>query len=644
MDDKNEYAAFRIPQRETTSANEPTQPVAVKPVYAATQFSANFAEIEIGAPPFPNTLHSAHNAPYPAPNAPHSDLNASHSDSNAPYSVPYASYPDSNTPLSFLNAPRSTLITKVPQAQPIQPRISDPIREKFYEMRRLASNKPFARNDSELFYRQAKFMEEFTDDYEPVSGFNMYYPYYQHMGYDYLRTYFTWRTKVRRGEIQPISLSYIFLYIYELLSGIGTDSPADGLSKLLAIWDTFSKENPTIEKYLPKWLKDYHIFYVLPQSFSEFAEERRLQRYYSLTLLFADNTENKLGLWNGVSGYDVESSKFYKEGNEELFSNCFNAVYSGIQDFCVKRNTRFEDLLIYSVSRRSPWQPFKQALFGNRVRQTDREVIISEYERYYCKNSEWTANLPIYYSSQKDFVGYIIKKTEACLRQAVNYKYKLVAEIKPGGKPFMELKRPAAKRAELDKVIEKAVADFYRDLTRTVVEVDFHNLARIRREAKGTQDSLLVPEDELHDRSAQLKEEKGGAATSAATPATTPAATQAPTPASTPDHDEEATGTAIHSDTQQSEPAELTMSYSDGWKALKGALTDIERKALFITLQGVVSIKAFADENSIMLEVLADCINEKAADCIGDSILELEDEMIIYDEYREEIVRMVGAV
>jgi len=255
-------------------------------------------------------------------------------------------------------------------------------------------------------------------------------------------------------------------------------------------------------------------------------------------------------------------------------------------------------------------------------------VLISKYERYYCKNGEWTANLPIYYSSQKDFVGYIIKKTEACLRQAVNYKYKLVAEIKPGGKPFMELKRPAAKRAELDKVIEKAVADFYRDLTRTVVEVDFHSLERIRREAKGTQDSLLVPEDEMNDQSAPIKEGSGGAAT------------QAPIP----NHYEELTGAGIHSDTQQSEPAELTMSYSDGWKALKGALTDIERKALLITLQGVVSIKAFADENSIMLEVLADCINEKAADCIGDSILELEDEMIIYDEYREEVVRMVGAV
>jgi len=84
----------------------------------------------------------------------------------------------------------------------------------------------------------------------------------------------------------------------------------------------------------------------------------------------------------------------------------------------------------------------------------------------------------------------------------------------------------------------------------------------------------------------------------------------------------------------------LTMSFADGWKALKEALTDIERKALSIALLDKKSIKAFADENGIMLEVLADRINEKAADYIGDSILEIDEEMMIYDEYRENIAEM----
>ena len=487
-----------------------------------------------------------------------------------------------------------------PAAEPIKPRIIDPIREKFYEMRKLASARPFARSDSELFYRQARFMEDFTDTYEGNANFNMYFPYYQNMGYDYLRTYFTWRTKVRNGDMEQTSLSYIFLYIYELLSGIGTENPTDGLSKLLLVWNTFSKEHPPIEKYLSKWFKDYFVFYELPDSFSDFIEEHKLQKYYSLTLLFDESVENKLELWNSISGYDVTNSKFYKEDNEQLISDCFDMVLAAIQKFCTARNTRFEDLLIYSVSRRSPWQPFKQALFQSRAKQTDREIKLSEFERYYCKHGEWTANLPIYYSSQKDFIGYIIKKTEACLRQEVKYKYKLVADIRAGMKPFRELQRPAAKRAELDKIIEKAVSDFYINLNRIAVKVDHTNLARIRDEALETQEQLIVTEEDVASVAGTCQENR---------------------PPDIPD-------------------TPVTLSFADGWKALKTALTDIELKALSLALQEGADIKAFADENGIMLEVLADSINEKAADLIGDSLLELDDEIILYDEYRDNIINI----
>jgi len=503
---------------------------------------------------------------------------------------------DGNEALRFFSS--------VAPPQPIKPRIIDPIREKFYEMRKLASVRPFARSDSELFYRQARFMEDFADDYEGNAKFNMYYPFYQNMGYEYLRTYFSWRTKVRSGDIQPTSLSYIYLYIYELLSGIGTSGPEDGLNKLLTLWNDVPFIKPGVEKYLPKWFKDYHIFYELPHSFSNFIEKHSMQRYYSLSLLFDESAENKLEIWNSISGYDITNSKFFKDDNEQLLSDCFDAVLSAVQEFCVKRNTRFEDLLVYSVSRRIPWQPFKQALFGSRAKQTDREIKINEFERYYCKNGQWTANLPIYYSSQKDFVGYIIKKTEACLRNVTNYKYKLVAEMKSGSKPFRELQRPAAKRAELDKVIEQAVIGFYNELNRTVVTVDHINLARIREEALETQGQLIVDEDVEKKCESEVN--------------------------------------ILSTDSRFIEKPPITLSFADGWKALKAALTDVERKALSLALQEGSDIKTFANDHNIMLEVLADSINEKAADCIGDNLLEIDDDIVLYDEYRENVEALCG--
>lgn len=486
------------------------------------------------------------------------------------------------------------------QTEKLQQREIDPIREKFQEMRRLASQRPFARDDAALFYKQAKFMEDFTDDYSGNMGINMYYPYYQHMGYENLRTYFTWRTKARNNELNPTSTSYIFLYIYELLSGIGVSNPSDGLGKLFKIWETYLADNPTIEKYLPMWLKDYHIFYELPHSFFEFVEMHGLEKYYGVTLLLNGKAEKRFELLKGMSGYDVSKSKFLCDGNEELFSNCMGKVLDAVDEFCLKHKHSFEDLIVYSTSKKAVWMPFKKALFGSDMKQADREVLMSEYERYYCKNSVWSANLPIYFSSQKDFVGYVIKKTESCLRNAVGYKYKLIAEMKSGNRPFMELSRMKAKKAGLDKAIERAVESFYRESTRTVVVVDHKNLSRIREEALETQEQLIVDETPpTYDTDATLFVGDGLAR-----------------PAST-----ERTAT---------EP-------EDNWSSLKNALTQTELEALSIALQNGEGIKAFADENGIMLEVLADSINEKATDHIGDGILEVSDGIMIYEEYKGDV-------
>jgi len=500
--------------------------------------------------------------------------------------------------------------------QPIVQKAADPIREKFYEMRRLASDRPFARNDSELFYKQAKFMEDYTDNYDGGAKFFMYFPYYQHMGYEQLRTYFTWRAKVRRGEVLPTATSYAFLYVYELLSGIGADSPADGLNKLMVIWDEFLKYGPALENYMPRWIKDYHIYYELPHSFADFIKTRGMEKYYSLTLLFDSETGNNLELWNSVSGYDVTQSKFYNEGNQQLFGECFDFVLSAIHGFCEKKDKRFDDLFIYKISNRNMWTPFKSALFHPRGGQSDRTVSLPGRERYYCKNDRWTAKLPIYYSNYKDYASYIVKKTESCLREAVKYKYTLKAELKIRGGYYKEL---AAAEAELDRIIEKAVADYFREKNRTVVTVDHANLARIREEALETQEALAVPEGVAGAVNAESRilnaemDDVGKSDGSVATP--------------------ESSGAS----NMQVLLTELSDPATDGWQALKEALTTMELKALALVLEGSVNLKAFADENGIMLEVLLDSINEKASDYIGDNIMETGDEINVYDEYRESI-------
>jgi hypothetical protein len=229
------------------------------------------------------------------------------------------------------------------------------------------------------------------------------------------------------------------------------------------------------------------------------------------------------------------------------------------------------------------------------------------------------------------------------------YKYKLSADIKDRNyESFRELKCLAAKRADLDNLIENAVINFYRDLTRTVVTVDHANLDRIRKEALGTQASLIVPENDGIGQLPEsgLKEAEGMGNGSEA-------------------GNREPEDMDHRSETGSHEPRFIVQSQDGGktpytagygvqddsqagnnWVALKAALSVIELEALSIALRDATCIKPFADDNSIMLEVLADGINEKAADYIGDSILELDgsmtSSMTIFDEYVDIIAKMVG--
>ena len=522
-------------------------------------------------------------------------------------------------------AARNVSAAQPVRPQPVGQRMADPVRQKIYDMRSLAAGNPYAMKDASLFYRQAKFMEDFTDDFSESEAFSIYYPCYQLMGYRQLRTYFTWRTKVRRGEKRPVAVSYIFLYIYELLSNIGTTSYTDGLDKLLAVWNAYRESEPDLDKYLPRWLKDYHIYYPLPHSFMDFVEKHALWKFY-LELLSADaGAEGSLAIWRRISSYDIAKSSFYNAGNEEIYSDCFYAVLNGVRELFAERNVRFENLFIYNTPQQaSPWHPFPRALFHPWLPQPDRQVTMPGQEIYTCKDGHWTTNISMRYAGRKEVVGYLMKRTEACLRQALGYKYKLAADPSAAFLSLKKIKWLDVTLADLDGVIEKSVADFHRDMNRTVVTVNHDNLARIRDEALGTQHRLTVPEDDAPQSAGAVRLAGSGAAQE----------TQQQTLQQQPQQQQT-------QQTQSPQPA-LSGVVADSWAALKDALSAAELQALALALRHNGDIKAFADESRLMPELLADSINEKAVDHIGDNLLEMGEAMAIYDEYKENVAEMVG--
>jgi len=498
----------------------------------------------------------------------------------------------------------------VPKPQKIQEPEKDEIRDLFGQMRDIArehrSTLGFSRffdrrlhHDNELiFYKQGMFMKDFTDDYANNIPFAQYYPYYQMMGYEQLRTYFTWRTEVRKGIVADTSLSYAFLYIYELLGNIGINNPQDGLDKLMSFWKAFKVHNETIDKYVLLWLKDYHIYYELNQSFNEFIEQNNLTEYYPEIA----EANNKFNLFCSISKYDIRKSTFFSDDKAELITDCFYFVINKLRQIFIDKGINFDESIFQPTKKMSIWIPFKGARFYQWAEQRDRRVVLSENEIYIYNQKQWAFSTAITTESGRQLMGYIMKQMESALRKIMKHKFKLSANINTVTHPVVDKLNETGN--SLEDIINNAVLEFYREATKTIVKVDLSALSIIRQEALTTQEKLIVPEQE-----------------------------------------EELAPILMSSDLPLIAPKVISslecesISMSEPWESLKSALTEIEIKALSVVLNDEMEIKKFADECGIMLEVLIDGINEKAMDYISDNLL--DEDFVLYDDYKEQVKELI---
>lgn len=494
------------------------------------------------------------------------------------------------------------------KSQKVHAPVKDEVRELFDRMRDIARDgrgqffgrskfydKRTQQENSRIFYKQAVFMKDFEDAYDHPVPYAAYFPYYQMMGYEQLRTYFTWRTQVRRGNVTDTSLSYAYLYIYELLNNIGVEDAQEGLDKLMSFWRTFRAFDTSIDKYVLKWLKDYHIYYELPHTFQAFIAKNGLKAYYPEV----SDEKSNFDMICTISKYDMRKSVFYTADREKLIKDCVDYTLDRLGKCFAQKGLQLEDFIYQPTKNLVIWTPFKEALFYPRLSQRDRRVVLSEKEVYLYSKKTWLYSTSVTNESGRQLLGYVLKQTEAVLRQAVKFKYKITAgthTISP-----QTANRIAAAGIDLEKVVTAAVTAFYREATKTVVSVDPAALERIRQESLETQEKLIVPEEEAMVLPQRRPEEEAE---------------------------------TVFSPQEAEVPPE-----SDPWVGLRDALGQTGLTALGILLKGEKDLKAFADEQGIMLEVLTDEINEKAMDFVGDSLV--DEEYAIYEDYTEQVRRMV---
>ena len=521
------------------------------------------------------------------------------------------------------------------EGQPIE-FVMDEKRAKFYSMRQIArENMSFYTDQAKIFYEQGLFMKDFEDDYEGVASFVVHYPYYQRMGVEQLRTYFTWRTKVRRGDITSVPSSYAFLYMYELLNQIGVKSPEEGLEKLMTFWQEFREIDSVVDKYVLRWLKDYHIYYPLPQSFSEFAVANQLILEYPTIFAYDSDEENSFELFVEISKYRIKESVFYTEENVEIISKCFYFILEKFRDAFRQGNGCFEDLIFYLQREELNWSPFRRALFYPMLPHLNRQLVISEKEVYTCTEEGWVYTGVALLEQGRRLMGYIMREMECCLRKVTKFKHKLTAN--PEGCSEESIATLKEKGIVFPETIEEWVMEFYRMYTRIEVKVDAHNLHEIRKQAMETQEKLIVEEDNVRKadevQEDNNRKEDGMQGNSKQFSII---------PRQEEEYNQEKKGINSQDERVESIHQEEKTEDDNPWDVFKKSLTEIEEEALKLLLEGK-SIDSLGMERGIMPEVLIDGINEKAMDFVGDTLLEIDETVSIYEDYLEHLSDLIDS-
>lgn len=340
-------------------------------------------------------------------------------------------------------------------------------------------------NRRSLFLNQAKLLEFYKDDYEGEYISRCYYPTYDLLNNQELRSYFAWRTKVRNGDIQPSCSCFAYLYLYELINGIGTGTPVEGLHKMDDFAAAYKEYESSLMNYYANWRKSYIIYYNLSDSFLG-GEEREGEEAHMAVLDSAqEQTDDSIAaaVKQLAPGW-LNRSKFYKTHQTDMDRVIVRVLRRMHQHYSTRSHRKFSEQL-FGSRETYPVDLFCHAVFCDPLRHENSRYYITDSHYYECRNGYWTETSCFIDSHKRRKLENLMKTIDASLRVALN-----------DGKP---IKSPSQLKW-VTKVIEEEVATLLetkkqQEAAAKRVQIDYSALAQIRREAAITQDKLATEEE-----------------------------------------------------------------------------------------------------------------------------------------------------
>lgn len=357
----------------------------------------------------------------------------------------------------------------------------------------------------DVFLRQARFLADYEDDFKYNGHIQSFYPVYQSLTDKELRGYFSWRTRLRKGEYCPAPLSFVFLHAYELLNQVGVKDAPDGYEKLCRLGESYES---VISYYIGNWLDDYVAYYDLdPSLLKERRDAGHEQAVLTLERAREVDQGTLIGALKELFPNWFARSRFYRERPAEMDAVIFRILKRMCAHYATKCKKNMAEQF-FGVRVEEYKNLFNSAVFCDPLKRTDYEYCVDGQCLYKCEDGMWSVLERRGTRKQARKLEGTLKAIDAAMRAQCAYGHPLKTEKQPSW---------------LAPVIgEEIRAHFAEKSARDKIPLDLSRLEKIREDAAVTREKLIVEEE------MDLGPHAGAPAVAAKEPPAAPPAKNAP--------------------------------------------------------------------------------------------------------------------
>lgn len=334
-----------------------------------------------------------------------------------------------------------------------------------------------------IFVKQARLLASYVDEYDFQGTVRCYYPTYQSLSDRELRGYFSWRTKLRRGDVRKTSLSFAFLYIYELINQAGGGTPLEGYEKLLDFRDAYGRIDGGILPYMETWLTDYVVYYDLdPALLAGSPQVLRDNRLSVLDHAADEPPEKILDAVQAFSRQYLERSKFHSGHGEDMDAVIVRVLRRMSGHYAARCKKSMVDHYFGGLERFDK-RPFASAVFSDPLRRRNYEYALDQQCTYRCENGAWSVWKRGHSPRSDNALGALVKTIDSMMRDAFGYRRPVKAEVET--KWIVRIIGEEIQGLLAEKRTPEVIK----------IAIDFARLAQIRQDAEITRDKLIVDEE-----------------------------------------------------------------------------------------------------------------------------------------------------